>query len=83
MFDNTDAKAMAPRLPIDQVRRLILLGALAALTYAVSATGQQFERSKECAGGFGAGFSAGFPLHRCDVVIRHIPTGFTARIPLD
>jgi hypothetical protein len=56
---------------------------LAAMTYAVSETGQQFERSKECQGGFSAGFSTGFQRHRCDIVIRHRPTGFTARIPFD
>jgi len=83
MSDNTAVKAKAPRLPIDQVRRLVFLGALAALTYAVSATGQQFERSKECKGGFSAAFSAGFQHHRCDIVIRHVQSGFVARIPFE
>jgi hypothetical protein len=84
MSDNTGVKAKAAaRLPIDQIRRLVLLGVLAAMTYAVSETGQQFERSKECQGGFSAGFSTGFQRHRCDIVIRHRPTGFTARIPFD
>jgi hypothetical protein len=83
MFGNTAVRAKATRLPIDQIRRLVLLGVLAAMTYTASETGQQFERSKECRGGFSAAFSAGFQRHRCDIVIRHLPTGFTARIPFD
>lgn len=82
MSDNIE-KPSAARLPIDQVRCLVFLGALAALTYAVSATGQQFERSKECRGGFSAAFSAGFQHRRCDIVIRHVLTGATVRIPFD
>jgi hypothetical protein len=80
--DNIE-KPRAARLPIDQVRRLAFLGALAALAYAVSATDQQFERSKECTGGFNAAFSAGFQHRRCEIVIRHVLTGATVRIPFD
>jgi hypothetical protein len=83
MSDSTGVKPRAPRLPIDQVRRFVLLGVLAALTYAVSATGQQFERSKECTAGFSAAFSAGFQHRHCDMVLRHTATGVTVRIPLD
>jgi hypothetical protein len=84
MTIDTAVKARMPLVPIDQVRRLVLFGVLAALTYAVSAFGQQLDQSKECkGGGFSAGFSAGFQRHRCETVIRHVPTGFTARIPFD
>jgi hypothetical protein len=79
--DNAAARPSAVRAPIDQIRRLILLGVLAAMTFAVSETGQQFEKSKQCQGGFSAAFSARFQRHRCDIVIRHLPTGATARIP--
>jgi len=83
MPDNSLVRAKVARLPIDQVRRLVLLGVLAAMTYSLSETGQQFERSKDCKGGFSGAFSAGFQRHRCDIVVRHLPTGTTARIPFD
>ena len=84
MTADTAIKAKVPRVPIDQVRRLVLFGALAALTYALSAAGRQFEQSRECkGGGFSAGFSAGFQRHRCETVISHVPTGATTRIPFD
>ena len=84
MSSSASVKAKARLLlPIDQVRRLVFLGMLAALTYAVSGTGEQFERSKKCTAGFSAAFSAAFQHSHCDLVIRHVPTGRTIRIPLD
>jgi hypothetical protein len=68
--------------PVDRVRRRVLLGALPALVFAISQSGEQFEISKECKGAFGAGFSNGFDRHRCDLIIRHATTGAKVKLPL-
>jgi hypothetical protein len=57
--------------PIALVRRLVAAGLMVALVVAISADVMQFEASRECRGGaFSSGFSGGFDVRRCDVVVR-------------
>jgi hypothetical protein len=56
---------------------------MAALVFALSADLMQFDASKECrGGGFGAGFSSGFDVRRCSVIIRRVGGDAEIRIPL-
>ena len=67
--------------PSDLFRWLVRTGvvALALVAYLVLA---QFDAAKECrGGGFSAGFSRGFDVRRCDVVVRRYGREI-ARVPL-
>ena len=64
--------------PWTVVSRLIRLGLLSALVFALSAV----EASRDCHGGaFSAGFSSGFDTHRCNLVVK-IGTDFKFSVPL-
>jgi hypothetical protein len=69
-------------VPLTVVRRLVILGLLAALVFDLSADVQQFDTSRDCRGAFSAGFSGGFDRYRCDLVIRKIGADVKIRIPL-
>jgi hypothetical protein len=57
--------------PVDRWRRLVRVGWIPALVFALSGDVMQFEASRECRGGaFSSGFSAGFDVRRCNVVVR-------------
>jgi hypothetical protein len=71
-----------PAIPLTVVWRLIRVGLLPALVFALSADVQQFEASRDCRGAFSAGFSRGFDTHRCDLVLRKIGTDVKIRVPL-
>ena len=58
--------------PAEITRRLVRASLMAAIVLALSADVIQFEASKECRGGFSAGFGSGFDVHRCDLVVRRI-----------
>jgi hypothetical protein len=65
------------------IRRLIRDGLIPALVLALYLVQVQFEASKECRGGaFSAGFSRGFDVRRCDLVVRRIGDDVGIRIPL-
>jgi hypothetical protein len=69
-----------PRHNLDLIRRLVRSGLMSGLVLALSLCVLQFEASKECrGGGFSAGFSRGFDVRRCDLVVGG-DVGF--RIPL-
>jgi hypothetical protein len=74
---------VAPSLqPIDNVRRAVLIGLIAALIFALSATTIQFKLTRECKGVFSSAFSSGFDRRRCQIVLRHTITDFRIAIPL-
>ncbi len=59
--------------PADQTRRLVRLGLLGALVFALSVGVMQFEVNRECRVGlFSAGFSAGFNGRVCKVVLKRL-----------
>jgi hypothetical protein len=69
--------------PADLIRHLVRGGLMAALVFALSADVMQFEASRECRGGaFGGGFSSGFDVRRCSVIIRRIGGDAEIRVPL-
>jgi hypothetical protein len=79
---NTTAIPIHER-PVDLIRRLVAAGLMLALVIALSADVIQFEASKECRGGaFGGGFSSGFDVRRCSVIIRRVGSEAEIRIPL-
>jgi hypothetical protein len=61
---------------------MIVFGSLPALVFTIVRTAQPFEIKKECKGAFNSAFSSGFDIRRCDLVIRHVPTGREMRFPL-
>ena len=68
--------------PADIVRWLVRAGFIAALIV-IAAAGLEFDVSKECrAGAFGAGFSNGFDVRRCDLVVKGTGVDAEIRIPL-
>ena len=57
--------------PSDLVRWLVRTGVTLALALAAYLVLAQFDAAKECrGGGFSAGFSRGFDVRRCDLVVR-------------
>jgi hypothetical protein len=53
------------------MRGLVHAGLVAALMIALAASLPAFNANRECRGGaFSSGFSAGFDIKRCDLVIR-------------
>jgi hypothetical protein len=59
--------------PVDWMRRLVRAGWIPALVFALSGDVLQFEASKDCRGGaFGGGFSLGFDVRRCEIVLRRL-----------
>jgi hypothetical protein len=57
---------------------------MAALAFAFYSDVRQFEASKECRGGaFSSGFSRGFDVRRCDLVVKRfgVDTGFHIPLP--
>jgi hypothetical protein len=74
-----------PRLkrPVDLVRWLVSAGLLTGLVLAVYLVLVQFEAKRECRGGaFSAGFSRGFDVRRCDLVVRRFGRDIGVRVPL-
>jgi hypothetical protein len=74
-----------PRLarPAALIRRLVGAGLMCGLVGALYLVLVQFEASKECRGGaFSAGFSRGFDVRRCDLVIRRFGQDIGVRFPL-
>jgi hypothetical protein len=63
-------------------RRLILVGLVPAFALALAAVVLQFDASRECRGSFNAGFSSGFDLRRCDLVVRKIGSDLKFRVPI-
>ncbi len=69
--------------PVDLIRPLVCAGLMGGLVLALSVGLPQFEVSKECRGGaFSAGFSRGFDVRRCDLVIRRFGRDIGLRVPL-
>jgi hypothetical protein len=56
--------------PADVARHLVRAGLISAFVVALASDVQQIEGSKECRGAFSTGFSNGFDLLRCDLVLR-------------
>ena len=57
--------------PGDLVRWLVRAGLMSGLVFAVHLVVAQLDAVKECRGGaFSAGFSRGFDVRRCDIVVR-------------
>ena len=72
-----------PERPADLSRRLVRAGLMSGLAITVYLVLVQFEASKECHGGaFSAGFSRGFDVRRCSVVIGNVVSDLKVRIPL-
>jgi hypothetical protein len=72
--------ALRPSLLIE--RWLVLLGLLPALVIALAVLIWLFEASRDCRGSLSAGFSNGFDLYRCDLVVRKIGSDLKIRVPL-
>jgi hypothetical protein len=61
----------AGRILVSWIKFLVGVGLLAGLVAAAVIWLPQFSASKECRGGaFGSGFSAGFDVKRCELVVR-------------
>ena len=64
------------------VRWLVRTGVALTLALAAYLVLAQFDAAKECrGGGFSAGFSRGFDVERCDLVVRRFGHEI-ARVPL-
>jgi hypothetical protein len=61
---------------------LVRFGLFAALVLSLVVAAYQFEAKRECGGAFSRGFSNGFDVHRCEVIVHQIGTGWRIRIPL-
>jgi hypothetical protein len=68
--------------PVDLVRRLVAVGLIPALMFAVSAEVIQLEASKKCRGDFSSDFSRDFNLRRCDVVLKRVGGDLELRLPM-
>jgi hypothetical protein len=71
-----------PLVPLTVVWRLIRLGVLAALVFALVGDAQLFDASRECRGAFSSGFSSGFDVHRCKLTIKAVGSDFKFAVPL-
>lgn len=66
-----------PGIQADLTRRMVLVGLLSALAVDVCLVLAQYDVAWECRGGaFSSGFSHGFDVRRCDVVIRRFGRKF-------
>jgi hypothetical protein len=73
-----------PRLerPVDLIRRLVRAGLTSGVVLVVYWAFAQYDVVKECRGGaFSAGFSHGFDVRRCDLVIRRFGSDLRVHIP--
>ena len=63
--------SLRPARPADLSRRMFLAGLIPAVAATLVAELPQFDAEKECKGGaFSSGFSSGFDVGHCDVVVR-------------
>jgi hypothetical protein len=56
-------------------------GLLAALAFALAASAQLFDISRECRGDFSSAFSSGFDLHRCELTVKAVGSDLRFSIP--
>jgi hypothetical protein len=67
----------------DLIRWLVRVGLMSGVVVALYVVLAQFSASKECRdGGFSAGFSRGFDVRRCDLVVRRVGRDIGLSIPL-
>jgi hypothetical protein len=79
----SQAKAIARPSAAGWVRLLIVLGFVSALVVtATVAAMDSFKPSRKCHGTFSRGFSVGFDIYRCDLIIQIVPSGRRITIPL-
>jgi len=71
------------RQPAGLTRRLVFLGLIPALAAAALVALWPYEAKKECrAGAFSSGFSNGFDVRHCDLVVRRVGGDEIVRISL-
>jgi hypothetical protein len=72
-----------PHRPSDLILWLVRARWMSALAVALYLVLAQFDASKECRGGaFSAGFSGGFDVRRCDLVLKRFGGGLVRiRLP--
>jgi hypothetical protein len=69
--------------PAHLILWLVRAGLMPGLLLVLCLVLVQFEASKECRGGaFSAGFSRGFDIRSCDLVIRRFGRDIGLRVPL-
>jgi hypothetical protein len=82
-FGMSPANAIAKPSAASWLRLLIVLGLMSALVIAATVAAMEtFKASRKCHGAFSRGFSAGFDIYRCDLIIRIVPSGTQITIPL-
>jgi hypothetical protein len=72
----------AAQSPTAYLRWAIRAGLVCAFALALALTTIQLDVSRNCRGGFSRGFSNGFDVYRCELVVRKIGTNSQFRIPL-
>jgi hypothetical protein len=72
----------AARSPTAYLRWAIRAGLAWAFVLALALTAIQLDVSRACRGGFSRGFSRGFDVYRCELVVRKIGTNAQFRISL-
>jgi hypothetical protein len=60
---------------------VVRAGLVCAFVLALALTAIQLDVSRDCRGGFSRGFSSGFDVRRCELVIQKIGTNPQFRIP--
>jgi hypothetical protein len=68
--------------PAIGLQRLVRYGLLAALAFALAASAQLFDASRECRGDFSSAFRIGFDLYRCELTVKAVGSDLRFSIPL-
>jgi hypothetical protein len=80
--ERSTPQIQAVQSPTAYLRWAVRAGLVCAFALALALTAIQLDVSRDCRGGFSRGFSSGFDIYRCELLVRKIGTNAQFRIPL-